>query len=90
MTIVQPDKPIHLSGHAAAYRATRGFTAADVEETIRSSPWLPARNHRLEATRDFPFAAEWNGTRYATKRLRPVFVEEADEIVVGTVYTYVF
>jgi len=51
---------------------------------------LPARSNRLEATKDYPFNAEWNGTRYATKRVRPVFVEEPDGIVVVTVYTYYF
>ena len=31
---------------------------------------------------------DWNGKVYATKQVRPVFVEEAGEIVVITVYTY--
>ena len=39
---------------------------------------------------DFPFESVWNGRRYATKRVRVIFVEEADEIVVVTVYTYFF
>jgi len=32
----------------------------------------------------------WNGKVYAIKQVRPVFVEEADKIVVITVYTYYF
>jgi hypothetical protein len=88
--IAAQHKPIRLSGHAAGYRSRRGFTEAEVEDTIRTSPWSPARSNRLEATKDFPFNAEWNGRRYATKRVRPVFVEEPDEIVVVTVYTYFF
>ena len=32
----------------------------------------------------------WNGVFYATKRVRPIFVEEVAEIVVVTVYTYFF
>jgi hypothetical protein len=31
---------------------------------------------------------EWNKRLYATKEIRPIFVEQADEIVVVTVYTY--
>jgi ABC-type glucose/galactose transport system permease subunit len=31
-----------------------------------------------------------NGEVYATKQVRPIFVEEAGEIVVVTVYTYYF
>jgi hypothetical protein len=36
----------------------------------------------------FAFSREWNERVYATKEVRPIFVEEADEIVVVTVYTY--
>ena len=90
MTTPPHEKPIRLSGHAGGYRTRRGFTDAEVEATIRTSPWLPARNNRLEAIKDFPFDAEWNGRHYATKRVRPVFIEEPDEIVVVTVYTYFF
>jgi hypothetical protein len=38
----------------------------------------------------FRFNAEWNGKSYSTKQVRPMFVEEADEIVVVTVYVYYF
>jgi len=44
----------------------------------------------LEASLDFPYNGIWNGKYYATKRVRPVFVEERDEIVVVTVYTYYY
>ena len=83
-------KPIRLSAHATGYMKSRGFIAAEVEETIRESPWRPAELGRLEARRDFPFGKDWNGKVYAMKRVRPVFVEKADEIVVVTVYTYYF
>lgn len=43
-----------------------------------------------QASKDFPFHDQWNGKRYATKQVRPVFVEDPDEIVVITVYTYFF
>jgi hypothetical protein len=38
----------------------------------------------------FSYDKQWNGKFYATKQVRPVFVEEATEIVVVTVYTYYF
>jgi hypothetical protein len=41
--------------------------------------WKPQRTPRTTA----------NGSD-AVKRVRPIFVEEADEIVVVTVYTYYF
>jgi len=81
-------KPVRLSGHALGYITKRGFTMAEVEETIRGSSWEPAELGRLQCYKDFPFQREWNGKVYAAKRVRPIFVEEADEIVVVTVYTY--
>jgi hypothetical protein len=68
----------------------RGFTAAEVEEAIRTSPWTPAELGRLECRKDFRYDKEWNAKMYATKQVRPVFVEEPGEIVVVTVYTYYF
>jgi len=81
-------KPVRLSAHALSYTAKRGFTVAEVEEAIQSCPWQPAELGRLECTKSFPFNREWNGKAYATKQVRPIFVEEANEIVVVTVYTY--
>ena len=83
-------KPIRLSTHAHGYLRSRGFTAAEVEEAIRTSPWQPAELGRLECRKDFPYGRDWNGKFYATKQVRPVFVDEAAEIVVVTVYTYYF
>jgi hypothetical protein len=83
-------KPVRLSAHARGYLARRGFTEAEVEETIRTSTWTPARGGRLEAAKDFSYHSLWNGSFFATKRVRPVFVETPTEIVVISVYTYFF
>lgn len=83
-------KPVRLSAHALRYTMRRGFTVQDVEEVIRDSPWTPAEPGRLECRMDFPFGREWNGRVYATKQVRPVFVEEKAEILVVTAYTYYF
>jgi hypothetical protein len=81
-------KPVRLSTHAMSYAVKRGFTVAEVEEAMQTCPWQPAELSRLECTMSFPFNREWNGKVYATKLVRPIFVEEANEIVVVTVYTY--
>ena len=81
-------KPIRLSSHARGYLARRGFTEAEVEDSIRTSPWRPAPSGRWQATKEFPFQALWNGNFYARKKVRPIFVELAHEILVVTVYTY--
>ena len=83
-------KPIRLSDHARRYASKRGFTIAEVEEAIRTARWEPTELERLECRKDFACGKQWNGKVYATKQVRPVFVEEAAEIVVVTVYTYYF
>jgi hypothetical protein len=83
-------KPIRLTKHATGYLSSRGFTMLEVEQAIRSTPWGLTDLGRWDCRKDFPFNAAWNGHLYPTKQVRPVFVEETDEIVVITVYTYYF
>lgn len=84
------EKPIRLSGHAAQQMEFRGAVREKVHEAIRTARWGPAELGRLECRKDYPFGAEWNGVRYETKQVRPIFVEEGDEIVVVTIYVYYF
>ncbi|MEW6096674.1 MAG: hypothetical protein AB1567_09135 [bacterium] len=83
-------KSIRLSGHARSQLPFRGVTEEEIKETIRSEPWSPTELGRLECRKDFPFGKEWNKKVYATKQVRPIFVEETTEIVVVTVYSYYF
>jgi hypothetical protein len=83
-------KTIRFSKHALGYAASRGFTVAEVEEAIHSCPWGATELGRLDCRKDFPFGKEWNGKFYAMKQVRPVFVDEPNEVVVITVYTYYF
>ena len=83
-------KPVRLSGHAYGQLTRRGVSEEEVIETIRTSPWQPAELGRQGCRQDFVYGREWNGKFYETKQVRPIFVEEADEIVVVTVYSYYF
>jgi hypothetical protein len=83
-------KPICLTAHAQGYLSRRGFTVTEVEDAIRTGKWRSTSHGRQETSKEFAYGRDWNGTGYATKRVRPIFVEEATEIVVITVYTYFF
>ncbi len=83
-------KPVHLSGHATEQMAFRGGRREEVVEAIRTAHWESAEQGRLECHKEYPFNAEWNGVRYRTKKVRPIFVEKEEEIVVVTVYVYFF
>jgi hypothetical protein len=67
---------------------SRGFTVAEVELTIRTAEWGSAELGRRDCRKDFPFNSVWNGRHYATKQVRPVFIDEPVEIIVITVYVY--
>jgi hypothetical protein len=83
-------KPIRLSAHARGYITRRGFSETEVKSAIVDGDWQQANDGRLEASLEFPFNSLWNGKFYTTKRVRPVFVETATEILVVTVYTYFY
>jgi len=84
------EKPIRLSGHARQQLKFRGASEGQVIESIRTSTWDKAEWGRFECRKNFSFDAEWNRKYYSTKQVRPIFVEESDEIIVITVYVYYF
>lgn len=88
--MVRPNKSIRLSGHARDQLAFRGATEQEVIEAIQTELWQPAEAGRLECRKDFAWNAIWNKKHYATKRVRPIFVEEPGEVVVVTIYVYYF
>jgi hypothetical protein len=88
--VTRLDKPIRLSGHARDQLVFRGGTVQEAIESVRMEPWQAAERGRLECRKEFMFNAVWNRRYYATKCVRPIFVEELDEIVVVTVYVHYF
>ncbi len=68
--------------------ASRKASEEEVKKTIRETPRLPEEKGRLTCARTFPFYAEHYGRFYRSKDVVPIFVEEAEEIVVITVYTF--
>lgn len=83
-------KEIYFTAHALANMPRRGFTREEVELCIREEQWENADSGKLECRKNFQFNAQWNGKLYATKQVRPIFPDDADRIVVITVYTYYF
>ncbi len=82
------EKPIRMSGHAEGQLAYRGAAWHEVVEAIRTMPWGQAELGRLECRKDYPFHGVWNGVGYSTKQVRPIFVDEPEEIVVVNVYHF--
>lgn len=90
MSMLYNGQSIRLTNHALGYVSRRGFSQSEVEDAIRSAEWAQIRDGRFECRHDVPFNSTWNGKKYETKQIRPIFVLENDEIIVITVYTYYF
>lgn len=83
-------KPIRLSKHASNYFEIRGFSDVEVFDAILSSDWIIGESGRYECRKNFEYKSIWNKKFYDIKQIRPIFVDEENEIVVITVYVYYF
>lgn len=83
-------KPIYFTKHSQVSMRKRGVNEVEVETAIREAPWISGKWGRLECSMNFPYNREWNRKFYRTKQVVPVFIEEADQIVVVTVYAFYF
>jgi hypothetical protein len=81
-------KPIVYSHHALEQMPDRGVTNNEVEETIGAGERLPAKRGRWAFRRTFLFGGDWQGKPYLIKQVVPIVAEEADRIVVVTVYAF--
>ena len=70
--------------------AERGTNEAEVEQAVRQGVREPARSGRTLCRLNLPYNGSWQGKFYAVKQVAPVIKDEADEIVVVTVYTFFF
>lgn len=84
------DKPIRLSNHALIQCKERGVSTDEVIETIRNGTRESAKKNRFQCKQNFQYNDFWFDSFYPIKQVSPVFVDEEDEIVVVTVYSYYF
>ena len=83
-------KPIHLTKHATDKLAERGGTEEEVLEAVETASWEPAPDGKVQCAKDFNYEDYWKERWFATKKVRPIFVELESAIVVVTVIVYYF
>ena len=83
-------KEIRFTKHALEQCTERGATETEVCEAIQNGSREPAKKGRILCRANFQFSREWQGRSYPIKQVAPVIVEEANAIVVITVYTFYF
>lgn len=88
--MMAPLKPIEFSAHALEKMTDRGASESEVEAAIRTSHPEPARRGRLMFRKNFSYNRTWRGKHYAVKQIAPVITEEADRVIVVTVFVFYF
>lgn len=83
-------KEITFSQHALDQMVKRGVDISEVEATIKYGEMVPAKEGRLAFRKNFTFESEWKDKYYEIKQVMPVVVEEDDQIIVITVYSFYF
>ena len=83
-------KHIRLCKHAEEQATERGASSREVEEAVRKGSRESAIRGREICRYNFAFNRKWQGKYYAIKQVAPVIKEEANEVVVITVYTFYF
>ncbi len=83
-------KPVVFSRHALEQMTRRAVTEAEVEAAIREGERAPAKKDRVSFRKNFRFESDWKGKYYEIKQVMPIVVEERDQFVVITVYSFYF
>jgi len=81
---------VRFTKHALIQCVERGATHEEVCEAIRIGVYEDTKNNRKICKANFNYNSTWHDHYYSIKQVAPVIVEEKDEIVVVTVYTYYF
>ncbi len=79
---------IQITPHALSRMPQRGATEVEVTTVLERGQAIAARGNRRERELVFPHSKEWAERLYDEKKVKVVYIEEEDEIVVVTVLAY--
>ena len=74
--------------HARERMYERGATEKEIKKVLRSGKSAKAKADRKAKEALFPFNNYWQGKFYEQKKIKTVYVEEKNNLVVITVYVY--
>ena len=83
-------KPVVFTRHARERMQERGAWQEDVRAALRLGQREPAQRGLTRYRLNIEFKREWAGRYYGVQQIVPVVDEEAERIVVVTVYTFYF
>jgi len=79
---------IDIDPHTLERALERGATFAEIAQVVESGAPAEARGDRVARSLVFPFDGERNGRHYAEKRVKVIYVVEAQRVVTVTVLVY--
>ena len=68
--------------------AERGASESEVRETVKDGITVKVKKGRKAKEKLFDYGRNWQGKTYPNKKVRAVYVEEGNALVVITVYVY--
>jgi hypothetical protein len=77
-----------LIEHAKERASERGATEDEIHRVLSTGNEVQVRRGRKGKEMVFEYGREWLGKRYPQKKVRAIYVEEDDEIVVITVKVF--
>ena len=83
-------KPVVFTKHARQRMRARGASEEDVRQAIRVGQREPAQRGLFQFRLNLEFQREWRGRYYGVQQVIPIVAEEAERLVVVTVYTFYF
>lgn len=84
------DKKIIFTAHSLDRIAIRGTSKEEVIDAIEFGSRESGKENKIICRLNLSYNSDWMGSFYPIKQVAPVIVEEGDEIIVITVYTYYF
>jgi hypothetical protein len=86
----RPAKPVIFTHHARERMQERGAREEDVRAALRLGQREPTQRGLAQYRLNIEFRREWAGRYYGVQQIVPAVDEEAERIVVVTVYTFYF
>jgi len=83
-------KPVRLTNQSRLQSVERGASEEEVILALREGTREPAKLGRIMCKYNLSFGRTWQGNWYAAKQVAAVIIEEPNETVVVTVYTFYF
>jgi flagellar biosynthesis/type III secretory pathway protein FliH len=83
-------KAIRLTKHAQQQCIERGTNEQEITEAIQNGTKQSAKQGREKYQIIIQTNSYWQGKYYSLKKVAPIVIENQQEIIVITVYTYYF